>query len=223
MLVISLPLDGISLPQRAVAPRIVPRRATAAWTDGRQCQENSMPIITRTEKLDLRLTPSAKRVLQSAANAARRSVSEFVLESALARAEETLPDRQRFGIDAERWAAFQAVLDAPALVVAQVEYDDAPQRLGNGLARQPIPLMLLARQAVATRWQGKGLGSGLLKDAMLRTLQAADIAGIRAMAVHAKDDDLRAFYERFGFVPAPTDPYHLFVLLKDVRAILEQR
>ena len=58
---------------------------------------------------------------------------------------------------------------------------------------------------------------------MLRTLQAADIAGIRAIAVHAKDDDARAFYERFGFAPAPTDPYHLFVLLKDVRASLKQR
>jgi GNAT superfamily N-acetyltransferase len=109
------------------------------------------------------------------------------------------------------------------LVVAQVEYDDAPQRLGKGLAKHPIPLLLLARLAVATSWQGKGLGSGLLKDAMLRTLRAADIAGIRAMAVHAKDDDVRAFDERFGFVPAPTDPYHLFVLLKDVRAILKQR
>ena len=70
--------------------------------------------------------------------------------------------------------------------------------------------MLLARLAVATSWQGKGLGSGLLKDAMLRTLRAADIAGIRAMAVHAKDDDARAFCERYGFVAAPTDPYHLF-------------
>lgn len=109
------------------------------------------------------------------------------------------------------------------LVVAQVEYDDAPQRLGKGLARHPIPLMLLARLAIATGWQGKGLGSGLLKDAMLRTVQAAEIAGIRAMAVHAKDDDARAFYERFGFVGAPTDPYHLFVLLKDVRAVLKQR
>lgn len=109
------------------------------------------------------------------------------------------------------------------LVVAQVEYDDAPQRLAKGLARHPIPLMLLARLAVATTWQGQGLGSGLLKDAMLRTLQAADIAGIRAMAVHAKDDDARGFYERFGFVPAPTDPYHLFVLLKDVRAIVRPR
>jgi len=109
------------------------------------------------------------------------------------------------------------------LVVAQVEYDDAPQRLAKGLAKHPIPLMLLARLAVATRWQGKGLGSGMLKDAMLRTLQAADVAGIRAMAVHAKDGDARAFYERFGFTPAPTDAYHLFVLLKDVRAILKQR
>ena len=70
-----------------------------------------------------------------------------------------------------------------------------------------IPLMLLARLAIVTSWQGKGLGSGLLKDAMLRTLQAAAIAGMRAMAVHAKDDDARAFYERFGFVSAPTDPY----------------
>ena len=68
---------------------------------------------TRNEKLDLRLTPSAKRVLQTAALAARRSVSEFVLESALARAEETLPDRQRFGLNAEQWKAFHAALDGP--------------------------------------------------------------------------------------------------------------
>lgn len=73
-----------------------------------------MPEVTRTEKIDVRLTPAAKRTLQSAATAARRSVSEFVLESALARAEETLPDRVRFGLDAKRWAAFQAALDAPA-------------------------------------------------------------------------------------------------------------
>ncbi|MDY0001466.1 MAG: DUF1778 domain-containing protein [Polyangia bacterium] len=67
----------------------------------------------RTEKLDLRLTPSAKRTIWKAAQAAKRSVSEFVLESALARAEELLPDRQRFGLDEEQWAALQAALDAP--------------------------------------------------------------------------------------------------------------
>lgn len=67
----------------------------------------------RTEKLDLRLTPTAKRTLQAAAAAARRSVSEFVLESALTRAEETLADRWRFGLDAEQWETFQSALDAP--------------------------------------------------------------------------------------------------------------
>jgi GNAT superfamily N-acetyltransferase len=106
------------------------------------------------------------------------------------------------------------------LVVGQVEYEDAPECLTKGLARHPVPVMLLARLAVGVRWQGKGLGAGLLKDAMLRTLQAADIAGIRAFGVHAKDDEAKAFYERFNFLPSPSDPYHLFRLLKDLRKLL---
>jgi len=106
------------------------------------------------------------------------------------------------------------------LAVGQVDFDDAPQRLTKGLARHPVPIMLLARLAIASSWQGKGLGAGLLKDTMQRTLQAAEIAGIRAFAVHAKDDQSRAFYEHFDFVPSPTDPYHLFRLLKDVRGLL---
>lgn len=73
-----------------------------------------MPTPTRTEKLNLRLTVSEKRMFQSAAAAAKQSVSGFVLKSALARAKETLADRTHFGLDAERWAAFQAALDAPA-------------------------------------------------------------------------------------------------------------
>lgn len=67
----------------------------------------------RAEKLDLRLSRSAKRALQSAALAANRSVSEFVLESALARAEETLPDRRYFRLGREKWEEFQAALEAP--------------------------------------------------------------------------------------------------------------
>jgi len=67
----------------------------------------------RNEKLDLRLTASDKRALQSAAKLAHRSVSEFVLESALQRAQETLPDRQHFGLNAKQWAEFQKALDAP--------------------------------------------------------------------------------------------------------------
>lgn len=70
-------------------------------------------MSVRSEKLDLRLTPEAKETLYAAAAAQKRSVSEFVLESALARAAETLPDRQHFGLDAKRWAAFMAALAAP--------------------------------------------------------------------------------------------------------------
>ena len=116
--------------------------------------------------------------------------------------------------------ADDAIAGYYTLAVGQVEYDDVPPRLTKGLARHPVPIMLLARLAIAAAWQGKGLGAGLLKDAMLRTLQAAEIAGIRAFAVHAKDDQARAFYEHFDFVPSPTDPYHLFRLLKDVRGLL---
>jgi uncharacterized protein (DUF1778 family) len=67
----------------------------------------------RSEKLDLRLTVEAKKTLSAAAAATQRSVSEFVLESALARAAEALPDRQRFALDAKGWEAFRVALDAP--------------------------------------------------------------------------------------------------------------
>lgn len=117
--------------------------------------------------------------------------------------------------------ADEAVAGYYTLVVGQVEYSAALERLTKGLGRHPVPIMLLTRLAIATSWQGKGLGSGLLKDAMLRTLQAADIAGIRTFAVHAKDDEARTFYEHFSFTPLPSDPYHLFRLLKDIRAGLK--
>jgi len=106
------------------------------------------------------------------------------------------------------------------LTFGDVAYDDAPERLRKGVARHPIPLMILARLAVASAWAGKRIGSGLLKDALARTLAAADIAGLRAFAVHAKDDEARTFYEHFNFIASPSDPMHLFVLLKDVRALI---
>jgi uncharacterized protein (DUF1778 family) len=81
-----------------------------------------MPVrTTRSEKLDLRLTRSAKRALQAAAAASRRSVSEFVLESALARADETLADRRTFGLNTTQWKAFQAALDAPPRSLPRME------------------------------------------------------------------------------------------------------
>lgn len=80
-----------------------------------------MPAATRSEKLDLRLTPEAKQILNAAARASRRSVSDFVLESALSRAQEALPDRRHFGLDAERWQAFLSALDAPVRPLPRLE------------------------------------------------------------------------------------------------------
>ena len=117
--------------------------------------------------------------------------------------------------------ANQEVVGYYTLTVGQVAYNDAPERLTKGLAAHPVPIMLLARLAVSLSWQGKGLGSGLLKDAMLRTLQAADIAGIRAFAVHAKNESARNFYQYFDFIPSPVDSFHLFLLIKDIKRILQ--
>jgi GNAT superfamily N-acetyltransferase len=113
-----------------------------------------------------------------------------------------------------------AVIGYYTLAVGHVMREEALGRLTKGLARHPVPIMLLARLAIDHRWQGQGVGKALLKDAMLRTLQAADIAGIRAFAVHAKDEEARRFYLKFDFIPSPSDPMHLFVLLKDVRRIV---
>jgi len=113
--------------------------------------------------------------------------------------------------------AGNVVIGYYSLAVGQIEYRDAPERLQKGLARHPVPIMLLARLAVDKNWQRQGVGRALLRDAVLRTLQAADIAGIRALAVHAKDDNARRYYEQFDFVPSAADSLHLLVLLKDIR------
>jgi GNAT superfamily N-acetyltransferase len=103
-----------------------------------------------------------------------------------------------------------------SLVVGSVEPSVAASRVVKGLARHPVPVMILARLAIDLNHQGAGLGRALLKDALLRTVQAADIAGIRAVLVHAKDDAARTWYLHWGFEPSPTDPYHLFLLMKDL-------
>jgi GNAT superfamily N-acetyltransferase len=113
----------------------------------------------------------------------------------------------------------EIVIGFHTLVVGEVAPALAPERLSKGLARHPVPLMVLARLAVGMNHQGRGIGAGLLKDAILRTLAAADIAGIRAMAVHAKNDRARGFYEHFGFEASPTDPLQLYVLIRDLRGL----
>jgi GNAT superfamily N-acetyltransferase len=109
-----------------------------------------------------------------------------------------------------------------SLAYGSVGLDEAPASVKAGLAKYPIPVMLLARLAVDLGERRQGLGAALLKDAFLRTLQAAEIAGLRAVIVHAKDDTARRFYEKYGFEPSPIDAYHLFLRLTDIVASLVQ-
>jgi predicted N-acetyltransferase YhbS len=93
----------------------------------------------------------------------------------------------------------------------------APPALTKGIGNYPIPLMILARLAVDLGEKGQGLGKALLKDAVLRTLQAADIAGLKAIFVQAQDQDAERFYAKHGFIPSPGDPLHLFFPLDPLR------
>lgn len=116
--------------------------------------------------------------------------------------------------------ADETVIGFYTLVVGDVAFEGAHERLVKGLARHAIPLIVLARLAVSNDWQGRGVGAGLLRDAMMRALLVGEIAGVRALVVHAKDENSVSFYSRYGFIPSPTDPLHLFMLVKDIRRIM---
>lgn len=106
------------------------------------------------------------------------------------------------------------------LTFGSISHEEATAKIKAELPQYPIPVILLARLAVDQKEAGKGLGKGLLKDALLRTIQAADIAGLRAMLTHAKDDDAKRFYLKYGFEPSPVHPLTLMLSIKDIRASL---
>ncbi|MFO0937511.1 MAG: GNAT family N-acetyltransferase [Gemmataceae bacterium] len=98
-----------------------------------------------------------------------------------------------------------------SLVFSEIQQSGMPAKRGKGLGQYPIPVMLLARLAVDVREQGKGLGKALLKDAILRTMQAAEIAGLKFLLVHARDAEAADFYRKHGFEPVMDDPLKLFL------------
>ena len=110
-----------------------------------------------------------------------------------------------------------SVLGYYSLVVGQVEPMDATERIRKGMGQYPISAMLLARLAVATSAQGQGIGMGLLQDAIRRTLNVAEQAGIRALLTHPIDDEAARFYQRFGFEASPLGHGQLLLLLKDAK------
>jgi GNAT superfamily N-acetyltransferase len=108
-----------------------------------------------------------------------------------------------------------------ALATASVAREDATARAAKGMPRHPIPAALLARLAVDQSVQGHGIGAWLLRDAMLRTLTAAESVGIRVLLVHAIDEPARRVYARHGFEPSPTGPLNLQMLMRDLRASVD--
>lgn len=106
-----------------------------------------------------------------------------------------------------------------ALANGAVALSQAPGRARRNMP-DPIPVMVMGRLAVDRLHQGRGIGQGLLKDAVLRTIQAAEIAGIRAILVHAISDDARRFYLRHGFIECPIAPMTLLLTLADAERAL---
>lgn len=116
--------------------------------------------------------------------------------------------------------AVNRVLGYYAIAAQSIVAVSAPERLKKGMPRHPIPVVLLARLAVDQNFKGRGLGAGLLKNALLRCLNASKGVGVRAIIVDAKNDVARRFYAHFGFEAFPEDSGRLFLLIKDLRKSL---
>ncbi|MGB7962629.1 MAG: GNAT family N-acetyltransferase [Propionicimonas sp.] len=105
-----------------------------------------------------------------------------------------------------------------SLATGGIDHQDAPARVTRGVPKHPIPVIVLARLAVHEDHQSQKLGRGLLRDALVRVSNAAEEIGVRALLIHAKDDEARGFYLAHAeFEPSPVDPLQLFLLLKDLR------
>jgi GNAT superfamily N-acetyltransferase len=117
----------------------------------------------------------------------------------------------------------ETVVGYYALAAAQVAPEEATARALKGQPKaRPMPAILLARLAVDQSHQGAGLGRSLLQDVLLRCLEAAEAIGARVLLVHAKHEAAKEWYMQFGFEESPTDPLHLLMLLKDIRAFLQR-
>ena len=117
----------------------------------------------------------------------------------------------------------RVVVGYHALTAGSVSRGEAPERMGHGVAAHPIGVVVLGRLAVDRAQQGKGLGTTLLQNALLRAQHAADTVGVRAVLVQAIDAAARSFYLRYGFSPSPVDEMRLMLLMKDLRAFLRTK
>jgi GNAT superfamily N-acetyltransferase len=107
----------------------------------------------------------------------------------------------------------QQVVGYYALSAGAVAHRDSPGRVRRNMP-DPVPVMVIGRLAIDRKFQGRGIGSALLKDAVLRTLQAAEIVGIRAILVHAISEGAKRFYQKLGFIESPTNPMTMIITIQ---------
>lgn len=103
-----------------------------------------------------------------------------------------------------------------SIAAGSVERTTVPERVAKGTPQHPIPIALLARLAVDLKFQGPRVGPGLLRHALLKILEASRVIGIRAVLVHAKDQRASDFYAKYGFIPSPTNSFHMMLMMKDI-------
>lgn len=117
----------------------------------------------------------------------------------------------------------ETVVGFYSLAVGAIEARDAPKNFKKSSAQPPsVPVIILSQLAVDIRLAKKGIGQALLKDALLRAAQAAEIAGIQAVLAYAQDEDARRFYKHFDFEPSPTDAYHLFLSTRELCSLVNR-
>ena len=113
----------------------------------------------------------------------------------------------------------QIVYGYYTLIAGQLDHEEATTEASKGLSpRFPIPVAILARLAVDRSQQREGIGAALLNDALVRVVRASEQVGVRAVVVHAADENAAGFYERFGFSALSTAPRTLMITLAAVRA-----
>lgn len=115
--------------------------------------------------------------------------------------------------------AGQEIAGYYALATGAIAHAEATGRVRRNMP-DPVPVIILGRLAIASKFQGRGIGTALLRDAVLRIVQAAEIAGIRAILVHAISDQAKRFYEKYGFIPSPADPMTLMITVAEAARIL---
>ena len=115
--------------------------------------------------------------------------------------------------------AGKRVIGYYTLAVGAVAHEQAPGRIRRNMP-DPLPVMVLGRLAVDRSFHGRGIGTGLLRDAILRTVHAAEIAGIRAILVHAISETAKRFYENHGFIVSPVDPMTVMITVAEAARII---